>query len=269
MLVHRRPAAQRLISRGKQRLLGGFTPILLAAGVLAALLLAMAALRRAEPALAKTAMGARIAKYLVIVGRSWCLAGAAVATLWAIEMRSGRNALGTALGEIGLHLRLPTEDTAMWSIGMLAAVTLAGAAVLYLRKLAGAKATAAALDVLPVTASEKIVFAFVVAPTAGFVEEFVFRGFINGELWGLVGDGWIAAVLSSILFGLVHFYQGWWGVARTGVIGFIFAAGVIVTGSLIPSMIAHMLADMFGSLFPVARSGASAARPRTSPTPTR
>lgn len=266
MLVHRPPEAQRLISRGK-RPLGGLTPILLAAGVLAALFLAMAGLRRAEPMLAKTALGARLAKYLVIVGRSWCLAGATVATLWAIEMRSGRNDLWAALDEIGLNARLPTEDTAMWSMGMLAAVTLAGAGVLFLRKLAGAKATQAALDVLPVTAREKLVFAFVVAPTAGFVEELVFRGFINAELWGLVGNGWIAAVLSSALFGLVHLYQGWWGVARTGVIGFIFASGVVVTGSLVPSMIAHTLADMFGSLFPLARDWTNAARPKSSATP--
>jgi membrane protease YdiL (CAAX protease family) len=36
-------------------------------------------------------------------------------------------------------------------------------------------------------------------------------------------------------------------VARTGLIGFILAVGLIMTGSLIPSIIAHTLANMLGA----------------------
>jgi membrane protease YdiL (CAAX protease family) len=84
------------------------------------------------------------------------------------------------------------------------------------------------------------------------------RGFVMGQLWGFTGDGWIAAVLSSVLFGFMHLYQGAWGVLRTGAIGFVFALGVLLTGSLVPSMIAHTSGNVLGAAFPPRRAATAA-----------
>ena len=43
---------------------------------------------------------------------------------------------------------------------------------------------------------------------------------------------WVPWAVSSALFGALHYYQGWWGVFRTGLIGMILAVGVVVTGTV-------------------------------------
>ena len=78
--------------------------------------------------------------------------------------------------------------------------------------------------------------------TAGVVEEILYRGYV---LWclSLYMPIWIAAGLSSVAFGVAHAYQGLSGVIKTGVVGFVFAAVYLVTGSLIIVMILHFLVD--------------------------
>lgn len=230
---------------------GGNGPVALTILALLAFLAVMLAARRLEPALARGPLGSRLAKYQVIIVRSWTLGAFVLFAMWAIEMRTGRHDLALALDEIGLHLRLPAYDVLMWTAGMVVAATIVGTAIVSLRTVLGGKPTRAAVDLLPVTPAETAVFSLLVSPTAGVVEEFVYRGFLMSFLWGYTGDGWVAAAISSAVFGLMHFYQGAWGVVRTGAVGFVFAAGVVMTGSLIPSIIAHTLVNMLGVSFRV------------------
>lgn len=98
---------------------------------------------------------------------------------------------------------------------------------------------------LPRTRRERALFA-VVCVTAGVCEEIIFRGWIiryfaalpvGLTLWGSLG-------LSSALFGLVHLYQGWRGVALTALAGGMFGLLFFVTGNLLGPIILHILIDL-------------------------
>ena len=83
---------------------------------------------------------------------------------------------------------------------------------------------------------------------AAFGEEMVFRGYLIRRLLDLAGDspGARAAglVISSILFGLAHGYQGWAGVIATGTIGALLASLYFVASrNLWPVILCHGLVD--------------------------
>jgi uncharacterized protein len=97
---------------------------------------------------------------------------------------------------------------------------------------------------LPRTRREEAWFV-ILSATAGFCEELLYRGYL---VWfcapwlGTVG-GMLTIV---VVFGLSHAYQGRQGTIKATIAGAVMAAIVLVTGSLIPAMIAHMLIDVGG-----------------------
>lgn len=98
----------------------------------------------------------------------------------------------------------------------------------------------------PRAASELPAF-FGVSLTAGFCEELLFRGFLIWVLQPLVGP-WLAALLSALLFGAAHAYQGPAGVVRTGLFGLVFTAIVLLTRSLWPAIVLHAVIDAMGGV---------------------
>lgn len=80
--------------------------------------------------------------------------------------------------------------------------------------------------------------------TAGVCEEFLYRGFAMAALSraGLVT--WAVVVVTSILFGLAHAYQGRSGIIGTTLMGFILAGCRVWTCSLIPGMVWHSAVDI-------------------------
>jgi membrane protease YdiL (CAAX protease family) len=103
------------------------------------------------------------------------------------------------------------------------------------------------LKILPETRAEMALFP-VMALLASPFEELLFRGFLMWFFLPFAGL-WGGAVLSSLLFGTAHAYQGWRGVARTGLVGFAFAAAYALTHSLWWLMLAHMALNLGGGLF--------------------
>jgi hypothetical protein len=85
--------------------------------------------------------------------------------------------------------------------------------------------------------------------TAGFVEEFLWRGYLMTRLVDLLGKqtklAWvIALVVSAVIFGLGHPYQDLAGMVKTGAAGLILGAAFLTVGrNLWPLMIAHALID--------------------------
>ena len=71
------------------------------------------------------------------------------------------------------------------------------------------------------------------------------RGFFLGRLRILfsTGQSWmgdaLSVIISSVIFGLGHLYQGWFGVMKTTVAGICLAILVLLTKSVWPAMIAH------------------------------
>jgi CAAX protease family protein len=79
--------------------------------------------------------------------------------------------------------------------------------------------------------------------SAGFCEEFVFRGFLIAALSPMLGL-WGAAALSLIVFALAHAYQGKRGIMTTGVIGGLMTLVVLGCQSLLPAIALHALIDI-------------------------
>jgi membrane protease YdiL (CAAX protease family) len=101
-------------------------------------------------------------------------------------------------------------------------------------------------DILPRTRAERDLF-IGVAFTAGFCEEFLFRGYFIWVVAPWIG-WWGAAAASLLLFAAWHAYQGWNGVLRTGIVGALCTIVVAVFGSLWPAIALHVLVDIQGGV---------------------
>jgi membrane protease YdiL (CAAX protease family) len=89
-----------------------------------------------------------------------------------------------------------------------------------------------------------------VSITAGVCEESMFRGYLMTRL-RLLGrfQNWvIPTIVSAVLFGACHSYQGWPGFIMLTVYGVFFSLLYIRTRSIWPGVIAHFLQDV-GALF--------------------
>ena len=82
-----------------------------------------------------------------------------------------------------------------------------------------------------------------VAVAAGLFEEILYRGFM---IWYL--QHWMpvipALLVSSLVFGLAHSYQGVASIPRTGFIGLWCGGIYLLCGALWPAMVTHALFDM-------------------------
>lgn len=109
--------------------------------------------------------------------------------------------------------------------------------------------TASFSDIMPVTTKEKHIWNYV-SLTAGITEEIIYRGFLIFAFSYLFPDWsiWLVLILSSLLFGLAHTYQGLAGVIRTTVVGLLFAGLYIGLGSVLPLIVLHFLIDYVAKL---------------------
>jgi uncharacterized protein len=82
------------------------------------------------------------------------------------------------------------------------------------------------------------------ALTAGVCEEFLYRGFAMAALENVGVPTWGVVVLTSLLFGLAHAYQGRGGMIGTGLLGVVFACSRLAAGSLLPVMVWHAAVDV-------------------------
>mgnify|MGYP002623307064 CR=1 FL=1 len=171
-----------------------------------------------------------------------------VSSIFALLLIGGASWLvGTRSGGAGVGLEpLAPGPLLLWTLGLTAggfAVTLAFRA-LTLRL--GRSDPPLLHLLLPRTGSEKAVFA-VLSVSAGVGEELAYRGYLIlalAPVTGLAGS----VVLSTVVFGIIHAYQGTIGIARTGALGGLLAWGFLAAGSLWPPILAHTLIDLLAGL---------------------
>ncbi|PEA80924.1 CPBP family intramembrane glutamic endopeptidase [Bacillus pseudomycoides] len=100
-------------------------------------------------------------------------------------------------------------------------------------------------EMLPTNYRESILW-ILICITAGITEELLFRSFMMNYLSQLFP--WLSTtgvlIISSIIFGLAHIYQGWKGVVGTMILGFLFGRLYVTTGSVYPSMLLHIIIDL-------------------------
>jgi membrane protease YdiL (CAAX protease family) len=87
---------------------------------------------------------------------------------------------------------------------------------------------------------------WLVCITAGVCEEIVYRGFLLHYLHATpfhLSLTW-ALVVSSVIFGIGHLYQGIAGAVSTVVIGFLLGAMYLMTGNLLLPIVVHAVMDL-------------------------
>lgn len=101
---------------------------------------------------------------------------------------------------------------------------------------------------LPVTRSERLWWV-ILSVTAGICEELFCRGFLLQYLRGHLEGGpalglTLAWLVSSMAFGLGHFYQGLSGIVRTTIAGLMLGLVAILTGNLLLPILLHCILDL-------------------------
>jgi membrane protease YdiL (CAAX protease family) len=184
----------------------------------------------------------RIAVYFSTMIVQW---PAALIVLWRAFAR------GLRFEQLGIALPDPQFTLAVTAVlsAVLVVVQVTG-----LRRMARLPAERQGLigeiarKLMPATPRERRVFVFLVI-TVAVCEEILYRGFALAAF-----DDAFAAVplsgafLSSALFALAHLYQGTRGIVMTFFVGLIFAGARQYTGSLVPCIAAHLLADLLAGL---------------------
>jgi membrane protease YdiL (CAAX protease family) len=77
----------------------------------------------------------------------------------------------------------------------------------------------------------------------GIHEEVLFRGFFLSRMRAVSRSSAVAIIVTSLIFGLLHFYQGLLGIFQTTMIGLFLAIVVTYSRTLWPAIIAHAVFD--------------------------
>ena len=192
---------------------------------------------RLKSSLKEGSPDARTKIYYRAVAFQWALSFAALA-VWLVTRR-GFSALG-----LGFDL------TTGWWIGVALTVAvfvlLTVQTVMVLRSSdrmdALREQTRNVSALLPQNDRENRAFS-TLSITAGVCEELLYRGFLIAYFASFL-DTWVAVVLSSVIFGLGHLYQGGRGILKTGFVGLALAGLFLLTGSLWLPMLVHAVVDL-------------------------
>jgi membrane protease YdiL (CAAX protease family) len=179
----------------------------------------------------------RLATYAQILVMEWFC----VALIWWALRRKGMG-LGSLVGGRWDSAIAALKDVGL-GIGFLATIILL---LQVLSHVLGATNNSAAAAILPKTATELAVW-LVIAATAGFCEELIFRGYLVRQFSAWSGSIQLALVVQAVLFGLGHGYYG-----KTILIimlqGWLMGALAVWRKSLRPGMVAHVLQDALGGV---------------------
>ena len=118
--------------------------------------------------------------------------------------------------------------------------------VLIAKRLKTSHATLADIEPLMPRNGAETGWAALLSLNAGVSEECFFRLVLPLLLIGVLHNPLLAFVSATILFGLVHIYQGVLGVVMTTLVGAMLAGLYLWTGSLLITIAVHAGLDLFG-----------------------
>jgi uncharacterized protein len=171
-----------------------------------------------------------------------------IATQWIITAVVAWRAFARGLTflELGLKLR---PFAGLLLAGILGGVLIGIAHWFNLRRVgrsknpAVEKIRALAAKIFPHSDKEALIFVCL-AITAGICEEFIYRGFVFAALAHLSLPPWGILLVSSVMFGLAHAYQGRSGMVGTLVLGTVFGFVRILYDSVVPVVFWHAAVDI-------------------------
>jgi membrane protease YdiL (CAAX protease family) len=80
--------------------------------------------------------------------------------------------------------------------------------------------------------------------SAGFCEEFAFRGYFQKQFHAMTGSAVAAILMQALIFGLIHFYAGMFAAIGCAVLGVLYGFMAQRRKSLRPGMLAHVGFDL-------------------------
>jgi CAAX protease family protein len=184
-------------------------------------------------------------RYLFTIVWEWVLA---LLAWWGLRMR--RTPLREVLGIRRPALRDWFLDLGIALVFWIMAILILAAVATILRLFHLIQPQKVVMALAPQTLPQVLVW-FVLCITAGVVEEFVFRGYFLQQFSSLrftqnpVNNLWIAVLLSSLLFGAGHGYEGIGAMIAITIYGAMFCILTIRRQSLRAGMIAHAWHDSF------------------------
>ena len=95
---------------------------------------------------------------------------------------------------------------------------------------------------LPQSGAELTMFVLL-STIAGFVEEIIFRGYLQQQIGALAGNIYVGLIVSAVIFGAGHGYEGVRNMIRIVVFGALFGLLALWRKSLRPGMMAHACQD--------------------------
>jgi uncharacterized protein len=183
----------------------------------------------------------KITLYATTIAFQWILA---MLVAWRALAR-GLTPIELGLSSAGwMHMLLP---------GLLGAVALGGLHWLNLRRMGGMEGPgpdlmrSLASRILPDSSLEMLPY-FALAVTAGVCEEFLYRGFAMAALSGVGVPTWLVVLLTSLLFGMAHTYQGISGVVGTSLLGIVLGGFRVLFQSIIPLSLWHTTVDLVAAV---------------------
>jgi membrane protease YdiL (CAAX protease family) len=188
-----------------------------------------------------------VANYSLTIAYEWFLAALAV---WGLHLR--RVPVRQLLGEWQPGIRAWFADLGValgyWACALLMLGLLGNALV----KLSGShidpqKIGGITQKLAPVTGLEMILF-LVLSISAGICEELVFRGYLQQQFARMGGSMWLGVVLSALVFGGAHGYEGVAGVVLISVYGAMFGVLALWRRGLRTGMIAHAWHDSLSGI---------------------
>jgi membrane protease YdiL (CAAX protease family) len=165
-------------------------------------------------------------------------------SLWMLAFVTAPVSMLSGFTAADLGLRVPPPGPFLVAA---AGVTVAAIAILFIMSAAGIRESPLTRRLIPVSRREKLAFTGL-SVTAGICEEFVFRGFLLYILIALRGPTF-AVLLSSAAFGWLHAYQHPGGAFRAALLGALLCVPPLVTGSILPAVVAHAAIDIIAGLF--------------------
>jgi uncharacterized protein len=183
----------------------------------------------------------RISLYTSTIAFQWLAAGVAAWRAWAH---------GFSAGQLGL---VSDGVFVVGASALLGAAALASLQWMNLRRMGRTSETmrgrfqALAQRILPQSSRERIPF-FALAITAGICEEFLYRGFAIAAISRSGLPSWSTVVLSSVLFGLAHLYQGRGGLLGTMILGLLFGVARVTLGTVFPVVVWHIAIDIVAGI---------------------
>lgn len=95
-------------------------------------------------------------------------------------------------------------------------------------------------------------------------EEVIYRGFVQAVFQDTPSNSVVGgAIVSALFFSVAHLYQGRKGIITTFVVGLVFSAVRVWTGSLLPSVFIHFCVDLSAGIVALRFAEDESSMPKT------